>query len=112
MPAAAATVEGLGGLRPWSVELSEVGGQGRVLERPAIKSAASRRRSAPEVGPAGVRDEHGLGEQIRGDGELVGRRTGVPGAVLRRAGRDVHRHGAGGLGRDRRGVGHVVPLQL
>ena len=28
----------------------------------------------------------------------------VPGAVLRRAGRDVHRHGTGDLGCDRRGV--------
>ena len=29
---------------------------------------------------------------------------GFPGAVLRRAGRDVHRHGTGDLGCDRRGV--------
>ena len=50
---------------------------------------------APAIGRAGT------GVRSATIEELVGRRARVAGAVLRRAGRDVHRYGAGGRGRDR-----------
>ena len=50
--------------------------------------------------------------QVRDDRELHRRRARVSVRVPRGPGRDVHRHGARGRGRDRRHVARVVLLQL
>ncbi len=101
-----------GRVRPFpcsaSDDASTAGGRYRATSSP---SAGARH------GQQGKHDRAGQGQsrhrrQVRGDGELVGCGARVPGAVLGRAGRDVHRHGAGGPARDHRGVGRVVPLQL
>ena len=73
---------------------------------PPINSSSTTSATAQATGRAGT------GVRSATIENRLAAALGFAGPVLRRAGRDVHRHGAGGLGRDRRGVGRVVPLRL